>query len=60
MIGELIEMRELLEADREPAVSRLEEGVYCVNRRNELVWTLEIPPGDTVTLTYRYQVLVYH
>jgi hypothetical protein len=51
---------ELLEADRDPEVRRLEEGVYAVNRRNEFVWTLDIPAGDTVELTYRYQVLVYH
>lgn len=51
---------ELVEAGRDPSVIQLEEGVYSVNRRNELVWTVEIPPGETATMSYRYRVLVSH
>jgi hypothetical protein len=51
---------ELLEADREPTVNQLEEGVYDVNRRNELVWNVEVQAGESITLGYRYKVLVYH
>jgi hypothetical protein len=51
---------ELLEADREPTVRQLEEGAYYVNRRNELVWNLDIQPGESITLGYRYTVLVSH
>ena len=51
---------ELLEADREPTVNQLEEGAYYVNRRNELVWNVDVQAGGAVTLRYRYKVLVYH
>ncbi len=51
---------ELIEADREPTVKQLEEGAYYINRRNELVWNLDIQPGESITLRYRYKVLVYH
>jgi hypothetical protein len=51
---------DLVEADQNPELVLLEAGVYSVNRRNELVWTVRIPPGETATLGYRYQVLVSH
>jgi len=51
---------ELLEADREPTVNQLEEGAYYINRRNELVWNVDIQPGDSIALSYRYKVLVSH
>jgi hypothetical protein len=51
---------ELLEADHEPSVRQLEEGAYSINRRNELVWSLDIQPAESITLRYRYRVLVYH
>ncbi|MHC4787770.1 MAG: hypothetical protein ACYS8K_00990 [Planctomycetota bacterium] len=49
---------ELLEASGEPETALLEEGVYSVNRRNELVWTLTLQPGERAVLTYTYSVLV--
>jgi len=49
---------ELKAADNEPKKTLREEGVYSVNPRNELNWTLIIKPGEEKTLTYKYTVLV--
>lgn len=49
---------ELLEADKSPKCTLLEEGVYSVNKRNELIWSVTAKPGEEVNLTYRYTVLV--
>ena len=49
---------ELVRADGEPKSSLREEGVYSVNKRNELLWTLPLKPGEERKLTYRYTVLV--
>ncbi|MBN2311435.1 MAG: hypothetical protein JXR94_20830 [Candidatus Hydrogenedentes bacterium] len=49
---------ELLEADGEPEASLREEGAWCVNKRNELVWMVTLDPGEAQTLTYEYAVLV--
>ena len=49
---------ELLKADKNPKTELMEEGVYSVNKRNQLIWELEIEPGATVTLKYSYEVLV--
>ncbi len=51
---------DLLEADRSPKHTLLEEGVYSVNKRNELCWSIELKPGEEVKLAYRYTVLVRH
>jgi len=51
---------DLLSADESPKVVLREEGVYSINRRNELNWTLMLEPGAEKTLTYRYEVLVPH
>jgi hypothetical protein len=51
---------ELLAADESPKSALLEEGVYSVNKRNELTWTLKLKPGEAKTLTYRYAVLVWN
>ena len=51
---------QLQEAEGSPASSLREEGVYSVNRRNELTWRMTLQPGEQRTLTYRYEVLVYH
>jgi hypothetical protein len=50
---------DLLGADGAPKTTLLEEGIYSVNRRNELVWTFSLKPGEEKKLTYRYSVLVY-
>jgi hypothetical protein len=49
---------ELTQADGDPRSSLREEGVFSVNRRNELVWTLPLNPGEGRTLKYTYTVLV--
>jgi hypothetical protein len=49
---------ELVNADGEPKSSLREEGVYSVNKRNELLWTMPLKPGEERKLTYRYTVLV--
>ena len=51
---------ELLEADGKPECVLREEGVYSVNKRNELTWTITLKPGKETTLSYRYTVLVSH
>ena len=49
---------DLVKADGDPKISLREEGVYSVNRRNELLWTLPLKAGEEKKLTYRYTVLV--
>jgi hypothetical protein len=51
---------DLLAADEGPRKTLLEEGVYSVNKRNELVWTFTLLPGEEKKLTYRYSVLINH
>lgn len=51
---------ELLQAERSPKTMLLEEGVYSVNKRNQLTWTITLKPGEEVKLGYRYNVLVAH
>jgi hypothetical protein len=51
---------ELQEADGEPECKLLEEGVYSINKRNELIWELELKPGESKDLTYTYEVLIFH
>ena len=49
---------ELLTAEGAPRTMLREEGVWSVNRRNELVWTVTLQPGEEKRLTYQYSVLV--
>jgi hypothetical protein len=49
---------ELVKADGSPKASLREEGVYSVNKRNELGWTIPLKPGEERTLKYTYTVLV--
>ncbi|MCA9290143.1 MAG: hypothetical protein KDA25_03380 [Phycisphaerales bacterium] len=51
---------DLIEAEGDPVESLREDGVYSINRRAELTWTIELPPDSERTLTYRYTVLVDH
>ena len=51
---------ELVEAGGSPGQRLLESGVYTVNKRNELVWTVTVPPGGETKQDYTYDVLVYH
>jgi hypothetical protein len=49
---------DLVTAEGEPRASLREEGVYSVNKRNELVWVLPLKGGEERRLNYRYHVLV--
>lgn len=49
---------ELVAAEGEPKSSLRAEGVYSVNKRNELVWTLTLKGGEEKKLKYTYTVLV--
>ncbi len=51
---------DLIEAEGEPAKSLRKEGVWSVNPRRELEWTLTLMPGETQALKYRYSVLVHN
>ncbi|MBA4064491.1 MAG: hypothetical protein C0501_12405 [Isosphaera sp.] len=51
---------DLARADGAPKSALLEEGVYSVNKRNELVWTLPLKAGEEKTVKYTYTVLVAH
>jgi hypothetical protein len=49
---------ELNEAEGSPRSSLREEGVYSINKRFDLVWSLSLKPGEEKTLKYSYSVLV--
>lgn len=49
---------DLVSADGSPRCVLRVEGVYSVNKRNELIWAFELKPGEEKTLTYQYSVLV--
>lgn len=51
---------ELVSADRDPKASLREDGVYSVNARNQLEWSLDVAAGEELTLEYHYRVLVRH
>ena len=51
---------DLLKADGSPKSVLMEEGAYSVNKRNELIWSLQLKPGGEIKLKYSYSVLVYH
>lgn len=49
---------ELTQAEGDPKASLRAEGVYSVNKRNELVWTFTLKGGEEKKLKYTYTVLV--
>jgi hypothetical protein len=51
---------DLISADGSPKSVLREEGVYSVNKRNELIWNFDLKPGEEKTLAYRYTVLVFN
>ena len=51
---------ELTSAEGSPKSSLREEGVYSINKRNELVWNLPLKSGEERKLKYTYTVLVAH
>ncbi|MBC7980695.1 MAG: hypothetical protein H7Y36_09055 [Armatimonadetes bacterium] len=48
----------LLEAELEPKSSLRADGVYSVNPRRKLEWTVKLPAGEEKLIQYRYEVLV--
>ena len=50
----------LVEADGNPESKLRAQGVFSVNPRRQLDWTIKIPAGGEKELTYRYEVLVDH
>ena len=51
---------ELVSADADPKRQLREEGVYSVNKRQELVWNFALKGGEEKKLKYTYTVLVPH
>ncbi len=49
---------ELMQAEGAPKSSLLAEGVYSINKRNELLWNMSLKGGEEVKLKYSYTVLV--
>ncbi|HTL30185.1 MAG TPA: DUF4139 domain-containing protein [Tepidisphaeraceae bacterium] len=49
---------DFIEGDAHPTVALREEGVYSINRRNELTWTIPIKAGEEKKLNYSYTVLI--
>lgn len=49
---------ELVEAEGSPKASLREEGVFSINQRNELAWSLSLKSGEEKILKYSYTVLV--
>ena len=48
----------LKSAEENPKCELRGEGIYSVNKSNELIWDLELKPGEEKTLKYQYEVLV--
>jgi hypothetical protein len=51
---------DLMSAYGSPKCALREDGVYSINKRNELIWTLDVKPGEEVALAYAYSVLVHN
>jgi hypothetical protein len=49
---------ELLEADRNPEKRLRTEGISSVNPRRELLWDIQLEPGEEAAIGFRYSVLV--
>ena len=49
---------ELVQAEGTPKASLREEGVYSVNKRNELLWAIPLKAGEERKIKYSYTVLI--
>lgn len=47
-----------VKGDASPKIDLREEGVWSINRRNELTWSIGLKPGEERIVTYQYTVLV--
>ncbi|NLS94427.1 MAG: DUF4139 domain-containing protein [Planctomycetaceae bacterium] len=48
---------ELISAEGEPKTRLREEGAWSINPRNELIWTVDLAPGEEVRFVCTYTVL---
>jgi hypothetical protein len=48
-----------VKGDDSPKIILREEGVWTVNKRNELQWTLVLKPAEERTVKFQYTVLIY-
>ncbi len=48
---------ELISAEGDPKSRLREEGVWSINPRNELIWTVELAPGEEAKFAYSYTML---
>ena len=51
---------DLTSAEGSPKSSLREEGVFSINKRNELLWTLPLKSGEEKKMKYVYTVLIPH
>ncbi|MBC7967542.1 MAG: hypothetical protein H7Z17_16635, partial [Fuerstia sp.] len=47
-----------VKADAAPKIDLREEGVWTINKRNELTWTITLQPAEEQTIKYQYTVLI--
>lgn len=50
---------DLVKSDADPKIDLREEGVWTVNKRNELTWTIKLKPAEEQTIKYQYTVLIH-
>lgn len=43
-----------IEAERNPKITKLPEGTFSINERNEVVWTIDLNPGEKTEVKYTY------
>ncbi len=47
-----------IKGDDSPKIDLREEGVWTVNKRNELLWTIVLKPAEERTVKYQYSILI--
>ena len=47
-----------IKGDDTPKIDLREEGVWTVNKRNELTWTIIMKPNEERTVKFQYTVLI--
>ncbi len=47
-----------LQGEASPRIDLREEGVWTINKRNELTWTITLKPSEEQTIKYQYSLLV--
>ena len=48
---------ELISAEGNPQKTLRQDGIWSINQRNELIWTVELDPGEEIHYQYTYSVL---